>query len=63
MITSIDHPAIRRLSGVGVMTQDEFERSTYVELLQFAAAMDRMSGQCADRRSINQIVGHPRTAR
>ena len=32
-----------------MMTQDEFERSTYVELLQFAAAMDRMSEQCADR--------------
>ncbi len=31
------------------MTSDEFERSTHTELVQFAAAMDRISGQCEDR--------------
>jgi hypothetical protein len=32
-----------------VIREEEFERSTYVELVQFAAAMDRMVGQCTDR--------------
>ena len=31
------------------MTKVEFERSTYVEVVQFAAAMDRIKGQCAER--------------
>ena len=31
------------------MRDDEFERSAFVELVQFAAALDRMLGQCRDR--------------
>ena len=31
------------------MLREEFERSAYTELVQFAAALDRMSGQCPDK--------------
>ena len=43
------------------LTPDEFERATHTELVQFAAALDRMLAQCCDRdlaAKLAPIRGH-----
>ena len=40
-----------------MMLREEFERSAYTELVQFAAALDRMSGQCPTRNCRRALRG------